>query len=226
MRSRPSPTRPAFWRLETARLDLRPPVASDLPGLVAAIDDRRISETTTIPHPYRRAEGLRFVRTTRAKIARGAGADLLAFAKDDGRLVGGVGLNVRELDRGGLYAEVGYWVVPSEWGQGYAGEMLEAMLGVGYRDLRLHRIEAWVLSFNPASVRVLTRAGFREEGRGREAGRHRGRYYDRILLGMLAAEYDSRPARGPPATSFRRSRRRSPGTGRRRSTAGRSARRR
>ena len=182
--------------LETERLLLRPPRSSDLPELVPLIDDRRISDPTTIPHPYDLAEGRRFVR--KASLQRRAGRDLalLAIDRSDGSILGGLGLTLRGTDLAHPWAEVGYWVRVDAWGRGYASEGLAETLRVGFVDLRLRRIEAWVKGFNPASVRVLRKAGFRIEGRARSSLVHRGRPYDRILLGLLREEYRAR-ARGP-----------------------------
>ena len=61
--------------------------------------------------------------------------------------------------------QVGYWVAPAFWNTGYAGEAVEGLIGWaaehGWRELT-----AEVFQDNPASARVLTRAGFDYEGEG------------------------------------------------------------
>ncbi|EGX94614.1 acetyltransferase [Cordyceps militaris CM01] len=60
---------------------------------------------------------------------------------------------------------LGYALTPEVWGRGFAAEAV-----TGLRDWvfetwpRLARLEASVFSTNPASARVLFKAGFREEG--------------------------------------------------------------
>ena len=195
---------------------LRLPGTRDLAELVRRVNDRRISDPTTIPFPYRPSDARSFARSTRRKYREGHGFDLLARATSDGRLLGGFGLTLRAPDRPGAWAEVGYWIAVGEWGQGLASEGLAAMLAAGFGPMRLERIEAWVVGFNDASLHLLRKAGFRIEGRARRSVRYRGRYYDRILLGLLRGEHAARGRASSP-----RPRRRGPATGRRRSTGAR-----
>lgn len=53
---------------------------------------------------------------------------------------------------------------PDAWGQGLAGEALEAVLGHGFGTLALPRIAAICDVPNTASARMLARAGFRRTG--------------------------------------------------------------
>lgn len=59
---------------------------------------------------------------------------------------------------------VGYKFDPSFWHQGYGTEALSRALSVIFQEVRLHRIEALVLPGNDASIRLLERLGFRNEG--------------------------------------------------------------
>ena len=57
--------------------------------------------------------------------------------------------------------ELGYAFAPWHWGRGYATEAARAMVGFGFRTLRLDAIEAFVMVENDASCRVLDKAGLR-----------------------------------------------------------------
>lgn len=59
---------------------------------------------------------------------------------------------------------IGYKFDPSFWHQGYAAEALRCGLGVIWEEVKLHRVEALVLPENTASIRLLERLGFRNEG--------------------------------------------------------------
>ena len=186
----------AAWNLglpwTTARLVLRTSRSKDTAQLVRILNDRRISERTTIPYPYTSADARRFLPHASRRLRAGHGFDLLCFLKKDQQLVGGIALGLRRPERPYRCAEVGYWISPAYWGQGLATEALQPMLDAGFRILRLHRIEAWCHSDNEASIRLLKHAGFREEGRGRESVFRGGRWWDRILFGLLASEYRAR----------------------------------
>lgn len=142
-------------RLQTPRLTLRPPGPLDVESLATLLDDFEISRMTSrIPHPYGRNDAEGFV--TRAKSQPlSEGVNLIADAGPDG-VVGGLGFFLND-DRS---AEVGYWIARSHWGQGLASEILENALLWAARDWGRRWIRARHYQDNPASGRVLIKAGF------------------------------------------------------------------
>lgn len=68
--------------------------------------------------------------------------------------------------------EVGYWVAPQHWGRGVAG----VMLGLGLAALPglygTSRVTARVSEDNIASVKVLVRHGFEDDGRDADLARY------------------------------------------------------
>ena len=62
--------------------------------------------------------------------------------------------------------EVGYWIAPDSWGRGYATEALGGLLSLA-RLAGHRRIVGRHAVDNPASGRVLRKAGFRPTGRAR-----------------------------------------------------------
>lgn len=82
------------------------------------------------------------------------------FLRDTGEFIGTCGMEPFDLE-GQPEVELGYRLCLNFWGKGYAKEAATAMLGYGFRDLKLSRIMAFVLPQNRASVRVLDQLGFR-----------------------------------------------------------------
>jgi len=66
--------------------------------------------------------------------------------------------------------EIGYSIVPSCEGRGYATELVRALVGHGFADSRVQRIVAHTTQDNPGSIRVLERAGFLCKGPGQDPG--------------------------------------------------------
>ncbi|WPP51581.1 GNAT family N-acetyltransferase [Catalinimonas niigatensis] len=64
--------------------------------------------------------------------------------------------------------EVWYKLHPDHWRKGFATEALQTILNFGFRELKLHRIEAGCAVDNLASARVLEKAGMQREGRKRK----------------------------------------------------------
>jgi RimJ/RimL family protein N-acetyltransferase len=77
-------------------------------------------------------------------------------------------------------------------GRGYGTDAMRVIVGYGFRELGLHRIQLGVASFNTAGIRAYQKAGFTEEGRYREAVRHDGRWYDTVLMSILDHEWAAR----------------------------------
>lgn len=106
--------------------------------------------------------------------------------KEDGALVGAIGLfTVNEQD---LCADVGYCVGRRYWGQGIASEALSAVLYFAFARVRYHRVEAYHASANPASGRVMEKAGMHYEGSARDKYRSNRGFEDCELYAMLASD--------------------------------------
>jgi RimJ/RimL family protein N-acetyltransferase len=142
----------------TERLLLRPGWIEDAPELVAAIAREDVAFTLArLPWPYT-------IDHARAWLSQPRAADdahLLIYERTSGtpRLIGGVGLAP---DGGDV--ELGYWIVPSHWGRGYATEAGEAVIAMARDTLRLDRLVSGHFVENPASGRVLRKLGFAPTG--------------------------------------------------------------
>ena len=65
-------------------------------------------------------------------------------------------------------ASIFYNLLPSHWKQGYATEVVQALIIFGFDTLQLHRIEAGAATENVASLRVLEKIGMTREGMSRK----------------------------------------------------------
>jgi RimJ/RimL family protein N-acetyltransferase len=86
-------------------------------------------------------------------------------------------------------ADVGYYVLPEYWGNGYASEATRLLVTFAFEELNARRIEASVQADNPGSRRVLEKLGFQQEGTKREAYYKEGEYKDITLWGLLKTEF-------------------------------------
>lgn len=101
--------------------------------------------------------------------------------------VGIVGLS--DIDWRAGAADVGYLVAPDHWGNGYATEAVELLVGYALDTLRLNRVRAHVRAVNGASMRVLEKVGFTEDGVLREGDFVDGSHVDVHVFGLLADEF-------------------------------------
>ena len=81
-------------------------------------------------------------------------------------------------------------------GRGYGTDAVRVIVGYGFREMGLHRIQLSVSPFNPAGIRAYQKAGFTEEGRSRESVLHDGRWYDEVLMSILDHEWAARRSSG------------------------------
>jgi RimJ/RimL family protein N-acetyltransferase len=142
-------------RIETGRLALRAPQAADIGRIAALADDFEIARMTTrLPHPYRRSDAETFV--ARAQVLDPGREAAFVIDHEDEGVVGVLGL----YPRGGMGPEIGYWVGRPFWGQGIASEAAGAALDWARRDWRRRVVVSGHFADNPASGRVLEKAGF------------------------------------------------------------------
>lgn len=136
-------------------------LADDLPALVRHANNREVARhlRDRFPHPYEPAHGLGFLRS----LAQQPAETVWAIAVD-GAAVGGIGLELgRDVER--VSAEIGYWLGQDYWGRGLATAALRAVTAHAFSQFDLTRIYAVPFESNPASIRVLEKAGYVLEGR-------------------------------------------------------------
>lgn len=88
------------------------------------------------------------------------------------------------------YGNLGIWLHPDAWGNGFALDACAHMIEYGFRELALHRISATVMAPNERSKRLIERLGFTHEGTAREAQFADGRYVDVERYGLLVGEWN------------------------------------
>ena len=173
-------TQPSFV---TPRLILRPFTEADANRVQQLAGDARIADVTAnMPHPYPDGLAETWISSHSEKWARGEHAAFAITLKESGLLVGCISLmNITRQE-----AEVGYWVGVDYWSNGYATEACEAVVRFGSGEMELNRVHAHHLSRNPASGRVLVKAGFVHTGSGSAVGGYHSReesieHYEKIF---------------------------------------------
>jgi ribosomal-protein-alanine N-acetyltransferase len=106
------------------------------------------------------------------------------FDRHQHHLLGGLTLtNVR---RGvAQAASLGYWIGLPYAHRGFMTAGVRALLPFAFEGLRLHRVEAACIPTNAASMRLLEKTGFRQEGRAREYLCINGIWQDHLLYARL-----------------------------------------
>ena len=156
---------------------IRPFRQGDEPDLQRHADDRDVARNLRdrFPSPYTRKDAQHWVDETLAQ------RPLTNFAITiDDRVVGAVGFMVGQ-DIHRRSAEIGYWLGRAVWGRGIATEALIAVTAHAFAEHDLVRLYAGVFPSNPASSRVLEKAGYTLEARLRSAVTKEGQTMDELL---------------------------------------------
>jgi RimJ/RimL family protein N-acetyltransferase len=95
-----------------------------------------------------------------------------------------------DIDWTNRFGEVGIFIGDKEfWNKGYGRETMRLMLKHGFETLNLNRVWLKVYEYNPRGIRSYEKAGFRHEGRYRQAKYHDGQYYDILIMSVLHQEW-------------------------------------
>jgi RimJ/RimL family protein N-acetyltransferase len=87
--------------------------------------------------------------------------------------------------------DIGYELDPKHWNHGYAAEAAHAMVDFGFSHFGVHRIWSWCVADNLGSAHVLEKLGMKLEGRLREKEFYKGRWWDTLMYGILADEWET-----------------------------------
>lgn len=148
--------------LQTERLTLRPLTLEDAPAIQVLVGAYEVAlNTLSIPHPYPAGGAEAWIGTHRSSYDAGREITWGITARAGGAVLGVISLRPVVAHR---HAEIGYWLGVPYWNQGYMTEAARAVVDYGFGDLDLLRIYATHFARNPASGRVMQKAGMTREG--------------------------------------------------------------
>ena len=168
-------------RIEIGQWQVRSFRPDDAEALARNANNRNVSRNMrdTFPYPYRLSDAREWIdfATTQSPEAN------FAIASDR-ELIGGIGITLQS-DVNRHSAEIGYWLGEPHWGQGIATAALLAMTDWAFAQFDLVRLYGEVFEWNPASGRVLEKAGYELEGRLRRSIVKDGQIMDALLYAIV-----------------------------------------
>jgi [ribosomal protein S5]-alanine N-acetyltransferase len=155
--------------------------SGDEDSLVRHANDRDIwiNLRDRFPHPYTRDDARAWLRLAAVSTPETNFAVVVA-----GEAVGGIGITLQD-DVSRRSAEIGYWLGRAYWGRGIATAAVRALTDWAFAHFDLCRLYAGVFEWNPASARVLEKAGYVLEGRLRRSVTKDGRTIDQLLHALV-----------------------------------------
>ena len=173
--------------LLTPRLVLRPARMSDAEDMYEYSRDPEVArhvlwDAHTSIHQTRA-----YLRFLIRQYRNASPATFVIALRGNGKVIGTIGFMWLQTDN--RSAEIGYSLSRAYWNQGIMSEALKAVLEFGFTKLGLNRIEAQHEFDNPASGRVMLKAGMRHEGTLRQRVYNKGRYADVELYAILRSDF-------------------------------------
>ena len=166
---------------------LRPMELGDVGGpYLSWLNDREITiytETGTFPTTAEQLE--KYIRDT----ARGPDNVMLAIAlRHNDEHIGNIKLGpINWLHRRG---DMGILIGSREsWGHGYGTDAVRLIVDYAFATLGLHKVTLGVYADHGAAIRSYEKVGFRPEGTLKEHLFRDGRFYDKLVMGVLASEW-------------------------------------
>ncbi len=104
-----------------------------------------------------------------------------------GQFIGVIGMNLGKPAY--QSAEIWYKLFPQFWNKGYATEVVNSILNLGFIKLQLHRVHAGCATDNVASAKVLEKCGFTKEGLCRKILPIRGQWVDNFEYAILEEDW-------------------------------------
>lgn len=142
--------------LQTKRLTMLQFTLEDASAVQSLAGNCKVAkETMNIAHPYESGMAESWISGLQQAWDEKKAITYAVILKKSKKLIGAVGL----VGLWGTEGSMGYWIGEPYWGQGYCTEATRALIDFCFNELKLTRIEAEYLVSNPASGRVMQKAG-------------------------------------------------------------------
>ncbi len=176
---------------KTQRLVIRPLQAKDYKAWKEANLQMSKPQNTwdfgpRLPETLNRANYNNILRTQAKNRKQDYIYDLAVFNKK-GQFIGAVSL--MEVSRSiSQTCFLGYRIFNRHWGQGYANEAVKAIIDIGFKDLKLHRIEAGIEPNNRRSLNLAKSLKMRREGVKKRALFLRNKWVDLVMYSLTCED--------------------------------------
>ncbi|MGF9857636.1 GNAT family N-acetyltransferase [Priestia endophytica] len=177
-----------FPFIETNRLLLREIVKDDANDILKYLSDEEVMKYYGLA-PFKTInEALNEILWYQSILNEQTGIRWGITLKGKDKVIGSCGFLNRVPEH--YRTEIGYELSRDYWGQGIAGEALEAVIRYGFKYLKFQRIEALVEPPNIPSQKLIEKHGFIREGLLRNYEFTCGKFDDLYMYSLLKQDFD------------------------------------
>ena len=145
---------------EDDKILLRSLKEEDLPVLTQLANNKKIwlNVRDMLPHPYTLDDAIFFFNLIKDEKPQ------VSFAIEyEGAFCGMIGL-LPQIDVYRLTAEIGYWLGEPFWNKGIITKAVAMITDYGFNELGFVRIHTGIFGYNIASMKVLEKNGYKNDG--------------------------------------------------------------
>jgi [ribosomal protein S5]-alanine N-acetyltransferase len=168
-------------KLQDHEILLRPLEMSDKFELAITANNPNIAKNLrdAFPNPYTLADAEFFIEN----IANNSANHIFGIFYE-GKYCGNIGIHPGS-DVYCKTAELGYFLGEKYWGKGITTRAVKLIADFTFNQLDIVRIYAGIFEYNPASMKVLEKNGFKLEGILRKSVFKNNQYYDEYRYGLV-----------------------------------------
>ncbi|MCD6576659.1 MAG: GNAT family N-acetyltransferase [Anaerolineaceae bacterium] len=173
------------------RVRLRAMEKEDLPAFVRWFNDPEVRRNLKMVQPLSMGQEENWYADMLKRPVDEHPLCIEAKQGEDWVFIGNLGfMRVNQHDRS---AEIGISIGEKQfWNQGYGTEAMRLMIRHGFEDLNFNRIYLYVYETNPRGKRCYEKAGFKVDGRLRQARFLEGKYQDVFIMSILKSEWNDK----------------------------------
>jgi len=173
-----------FPEIQTERLLLRRMALADAPEVMAMRSDESVMRFIDRPRTKTIEQAEAWIHMVDESLNNNIGiAWAITLASEPNKLIGNISFwrIIKEHHR----AEIGYMLSPAHWRTGIMKEAILAVHDFGFKQMKLHSIEAHINPENTASASILESVGYTREAYFKEDYFFQGKFLDTAIYSLL-----------------------------------------
>ena len=173
-----------FPEIQTHRLLLRRMVLADAPEVQALRSDKAVMKFIDRPLTKTTEDAKAWIQLVDDALNNNNGiAWAITLTDEPNKLIGNI--SFWRIIKQHYRAEIGYMLSAAHWRTGIMKEAILAVHDFGFKQMKLHSIEAHINPANAASAAVLESVGYIREAYFREDYFFQGRFLDTAIYSLL-----------------------------------------
>ncbi len=173
-------------QLVTERLILRDFEAVSAEQWQLLMNDEQVALTTlSLSYPTTLKDASAWRMQQIKKVKNGEMLRWAVYLKEGKHVIGSFKLSLNQKFES---AEIGYWLGKQYWGNGFASEATNKVISYAFNQLELNRLEAYAMTGNASSEKILLNHGFKQEGLHRQLIKRWGEFIDVKSYALLREE--------------------------------------